>query len=190
MQNKLQPWQTFSFFISSTFTDMDAERDYLRKIVFPRLNEYFAPRRVSLKIIDLRWGVNTNDFRDEQKAEERETQILKVCFDEIKRSRPFFIALLGDRYGWIPSDKQYNNILNKLSIADADLIRNSKGMSVTAMEILFGAIGNANLLERSLFFFRKADYTMLTPEQKKSFQDEAPAIKEKLSKLNAKIESV
>jgi anaerobic selenocysteine-containing dehydrogenase len=32
----------------------------------------------------------------------RELLILKVCLDEITRSRPFLIGLLGHRYGWVP----------------------------------------------------------------------------------------
>lgn len=27
---------------------------------------------------------------------------LKVCLDEIESSKPFLVALLGDRYGWVP----------------------------------------------------------------------------------------
>ena len=28
--------------------------------------------------------------------------VLKVCLDEVERSRPFLIGLLGERYGWVP----------------------------------------------------------------------------------------
>jgi hypothetical protein len=43
--------------------------------------------------VDLRWGIT-----DEQKAE---GQVLPICLAEIKRCRPYFIGLLGERYGWI-----------------------------------------------------------------------------------------
>jgi hypothetical protein len=56
-------------------------------------------RRHHLEWIDLRQGVESGAASTE---EERELLVLKVCLDEIKRSRPFLIVLLGDRYGWVP----------------------------------------------------------------------------------------
>ena len=55
---ELQPWRTFSIFISSTFADMQAERDYLKQIVFPRVEEELQKRRIKLEFVDLRWGVD------------------------------------------------------------------------------------------------------------------------------------
>ena len=46
--------------------------------------------------VDLRWGVT-----DEQKAE---GAVLPICLAEIERSRPYFIGLLGERYGWVPDE--------------------------------------------------------------------------------------
>ncbi len=37
--NTTAPWRTFSIFISSTFADMQAERDHLKNIVFPRVED-------------------------------------------------------------------------------------------------------------------------------------------------------
>jgi len=45
-------------------------------------------------MIDLRMGVGTVELASE---EEKELQVLKVCLDEIERSRPFLLVLLGDR---------------------------------------------------------------------------------------------
>jgi telomerase protein component 1 len=50
-------WRTVRVFISSTFRDMQAERDHLVRFVFPRLREQLLPRRIHLVDIDLRWGV-------------------------------------------------------------------------------------------------------------------------------------
>jgi len=36
----------------------------------------------------------------EEQANRKET--LKLCLDEIRSCRPFFIGLLGERYGWTP----------------------------------------------------------------------------------------
>ena len=69
-------WRTISVFISSTFADMQAERDYLKTYVFPELQEKLRPHHISLQIIDLRMGVGGILEEDEQ---QRESEILKVC---------------------------------------------------------------------------------------------------------------
>ena len=55
----LAPWRTFSVFISSTFADMQAERDYLKNIFFSRVEDELQKRRIRLEIVDLRWGVDS-----------------------------------------------------------------------------------------------------------------------------------
>src|SRR5580658_4330015 len=82
---------TVRIFISSTFKDMQAERDCLVNRVFPQLRKRFRATGIELVDVDLRWGIT------EEQAEKRET--LAICLTEIDRCRPFFIGLLGDRYG-------------------------------------------------------------------------------------------
>ena len=53
------PWRTFPIFISSTFADMQAGRDHLKNVVFPKVEEELQQRRIKLEIVDLRWGVDT-----------------------------------------------------------------------------------------------------------------------------------
>ena len=48
-------WRTVRVFISSTFRDMQAERDHLIRFVFPRLREELLQRRIHLVDVDLRW---------------------------------------------------------------------------------------------------------------------------------------
>jgi nephrocystin-3 len=81
-------------FVSSTFRDMQRERDHLVKYIFPELKRRCRERQVELVEVDLRWGVT------EEQAERGE--ILPVCLEEIDRCRPYFIGLLGERYGWVP----------------------------------------------------------------------------------------
>jgi hypothetical protein len=45
--------------------------------------------------VDLRWGIT--------EAQANEGQVLPLCLAEIERSRPYFIGLLGERYGWVNS---------------------------------------------------------------------------------------
>src|SRR5258708_4580255 len=81
-------------FISSTFRDMIEERDELMTHTWPALRQLCQERHVELVEVDLRWGI----------AEEQSTRrgTLKLCLDEIRACRPFFIGLLGERYGWTP----------------------------------------------------------------------------------------
>lgn len=181
--NEQRPWRTITIFVSSTFTDMEAERDYLNNIIANKLEHYFERKRISLKFIDLRWGVHTD--KDEAK-ELREASVLKVCLDEIRRSRPFFIALLGGRYGWVPPHDRFLRILDNMDEEDRYLLRDGEGASVTALEILFGALGKQSLLKRSLFYFRDdASYNGMSPEEKAKYidlthSDRQSALKQKI----------
>src|SRR6185369_17325583 len=83
-------------FVSSTFRDMQDEREELVKRIFPAIRHLCEQRGVAFSEVDLRWGVT-----DEQKAE---GAVLPICLAEIDRSRPYFIGLLGQRYGWIPEE--------------------------------------------------------------------------------------
>ena len=69
-------WRTVRVFISSTFRDMHAERDWLVKVVFPKLRERMAKRNLYLVDVDLRWDLT------EEEAEHG--KVLGVCPDEIE----------------------------------------------------------------------------------------------------------
>jgi len=89
-------WKTVRVFISSTFGDMMGERDALTRNVFPQLNSMIKSRRVRCLPVDLRWGLSSLDTSDEGLG------ALEHCLLEIEASRPFFLYLAGDRYGWTP----------------------------------------------------------------------------------------
>jgi hypothetical protein len=76
--------KTVRAFISSTFRDMDAERDHLVKVVFPALRERLEKHRIYLDNIDLRWGVT--------KEQAENDRVLDLCLREIERCQPFFLA--------------------------------------------------------------------------------------------------
>ena len=100
LQSLSQPFapRDVSVFVSSTFRDMHEERDALRDVVLPRLREELRPWAISADLVDLRWGVDTSSTPEA----EHDAKVLKVCFSEIERCEPFFLALLGDRYGYVP----------------------------------------------------------------------------------------
>jgi len=89
-------WKTVRVFISSTFRDMQAERDHLVRFVFPRMREQLLSRRIHLVDVDLRWGVT-----GEQDASD-------VCREIIDECRPRFLCMLGGRYGTVPEGKEFS----------------------------------------------------------------------------------
>ena len=83
---------TIRFFLSSTFTDMQNERDYLVKKVFPELREFSENRGIPFSWCDLRFGVSSFD----------EEYIIRVCLKNVESCLPSFIGLIGKNYGSIP----------------------------------------------------------------------------------------
>jgi hypothetical protein len=88
----------FRIFVSSTFADLAAEREALRRTVFPQLEAVCRRHGIGFTAVDLRWGVSEDAARDQRTVE--------VCLEEVDRcleqSSPAVIVLLGDRYGWRP----------------------------------------------------------------------------------------
>src|ERR1700733_9681715 len=139
-------WRSQPIFISSTFLDMQAERDHLRRFVFPELEERLRARRCFLEWVDLRIGVATAGEPD---ATARDLRVLKVCLAEVRRCRPFLLVLLGDRYGWIPPDDRVRAAAGEEGVA-----HDPAGRSLTELEIEFGALSVPDSQCRSYFYFR------------------------------------
>lgn len=141
-------------FISSTFRDMHSERDYLTRIIFPRLREKCWERNIVLQDVDLRWGITS------EQSQSGET--LKICLDEINNCRPFFISLLGSRYGWVP---------DKYIIPDEpeyDWVKQVyAGYSITHLEILHGVLNNEQIKNHAFFYFRDPSFLENVPENLK-----------------------
>ena len=116
-------WSTRPVFLSSPFLDFHAERDCLRDVVFPELQDLLrgAKRRLHLALVDLRMGVETGSLADE---EQKDCFILKVCLEEVDRCRPFFIVLLGDRYNSIMPSARISEIRNRPRVCSRGLIIN------------------------------------------------------------------
>jgi hypothetical protein len=130
--NSTQPirWEKVFIFISSTFNDMHAERDYLVKRVFPELQDWCERRRLRLVDIDLRWGVTEQDATHNK-------NVVKVCLSRIDDCRPFFLCFLGQRRGWVPKETE---VSPETFDAFPDLRRVVGAASVTELEILHALI--------------------------------------------------
>src|SRR5947208_10503408 len=133
-------WQTVRVFISSTFRDMHAERDHLVKVVFPALREKLEPFRVHLIDIDLRWGVTREQAENDQ--------VLGLCLNQIRACRPFFVGILGERYGWVPTRHPAD------ALKAFGWIQHHTGKSVTELEILHGVLNSPAMCGRAFFYFR------------------------------------
>src|SRR3989304_5790398 len=104
--------KTFRVFVSSTFSDMRAERRILQEKVFPQLKSLCESEGASFQAIDLRWGVHEEAQLDQKNRDS--------CLNEIARCqrlspKPNFIILLGDKYGCQP-------VPNKIPIDEMELI--------------------------------------------------------------------
>ncbi len=190
-------WKRPVIFISSTFNDMHAERDYLIKEVFPELNEWCEKRKIRLTDVDLRWGVKEEDTEN--------NATVGTCLRHIDKSRPFFLCFLGQRRGWVPD---FNEDINK-DTKDSyplinELIKNKDiDKSVTEMEIehsllspmyriIKGEQRTCYPTKHTLFFFRNPDYlSKLTPAQKEIYTnvtaDDPDHADEKLAEMKEKI---
>lgn len=163
-------------FISSTFRDMHAERDYLIKHTFPELRRRCRERGLELTEVDLRWGVT------QEQAENGE--VLPICLKEIENSRPYFIGLLGERYGWIPPKESIHpSVLESEKWLEEHLDK-----SVTEMEILHGVLNDPSMAGRAYFYFRNPEFLNgVDQDQLKDFKESDPQLEEKLNRLKEKI---
>jgi telomerase protein component 1 len=143
-------WRTARVFISSTFRDFHAERDYLVKYVFPDLRQWCEQWKLHLVDIDLRWGVTA--------AEAESGKVIDICLKNIDGSRPFFLCLLGNRYGWVPKRQDIPpetlESFNKLKDPD------KQAYSITHMEIhhaVLSPLTSTDVFEatpHAFFYFR------------------------------------
>lgn len=176
------PWKVRPIFLSSTFKDMQVERDYLRKVVFPRVEDELRKGRLLVEPIDLRQGVETADLGNEAR---REQLVLKVCLEEIQRSRPFLIVLLGDRYGWVPPEDRV-----VAAAQEAGLATDLRDKSVTALEIEYGLVRQDSAeRRRCLIYLREGlPYAEMPEALRGQYSDEYssdPQVRDRHRRLEA-----
>jgi nephrocystin-3 len=138
-------------FISSTFTDFREERLAITQSVIPELNRRGLERDVAVTAVDLQWGVTSEETRQNQQ--------LSACIREVDRCAPFFLALLGDRYGWVPPSPAF---------AGLERLERSQGLSITELEVrhavLPGSTRNASALT-----YARGPYSDTIKQQKRLY---------------------
>lgn len=138
-------------FISSSFEDMDRERNYLRDNIFPILREKARRRGVAVTALDLRWGIPEGTDLGET---------IEICMNEIDNSYPFFIGIVGKNYGTRPDINVFNSsavLKEKFGVLKGYF---KQKLSITDMEMRYGVLDcsheDRNLMD-ALFLLRAED---------------------------------
>ncbi len=165
-------------FVSSTFKDMQYERDLLQTYAIPVLDDALREYGEKAYFGDLRWGVNTTDLD----SDEGSKKVLQVCLDQIDNCKPYMIVLIGERYGWIPAQ----TLLDEACVLKG--IEKIQDISVTELEIDYGALLEPECEGRIMFYFRDLDTTGMTEAELRDYQAESPLHAEKIEALKARIQ--
>ncbi|CAI9733595.1 Hypothetical predicted protein [Octopus vulgaris] len=102
-------------FVSSTFKDFTKEREELIKKTFQELNQECMDRRIFFSYVDLRWGISQEQNQHE-KTIANCLQEMNICLTaqlEIERCRPYFISLMGEKFGWSQREDKPDIVLNE-----------------------------------------------------------------------------
>lgn len=133
-------------FISSTFSDMQKERDSLVR-TFNFLRTEASKRGVSVTMVDLRWGIT--------ESEAAQGRIIDICLKEINHSKPFFIGIVGGKYGSIPPTGLSEN--TELAREYPGVIQGIKsGKSYTEIEMQYGVLDNPEKVD-AFFYIKEGD---------------------------------
>jgi hypothetical protein len=152
-------------FISSTFRDMHAERDHLVTVVFPEMRERVEQLGLEFFDVDLRWGVPAKDLNGET------ANSWEYCRQWIDRVEPFFVCILGQRYGWVPEPRHFRET--------ADRQRQQQDpRSITDLEVRH-AVLNTRRKRRSYFYLRATP----VPEPNEEYVD-PPEYQHRLKEVN------
>ena len=164
-------------FISSTFKDMQAERDLLVKKTFPELRARCRERSVEFMEVDLRWGIT--------EEQSRRGEVLPVCLAEIENCRSYFIGILGECYGWVPERIDRGLLETQPWLAEYG------EKSITELEILHGVLNNPEMTEHAFFYFRDPAYLdKVAPDLKEDLVPVSPKDSEKLRNLKDRIRQI
>ena len=143
-------------FLSSTFSDMQEERNKLTD-TFVKLKIKAARRNVALSLLDLRWGITDEEARS--------GKVLSVCLNEIEHSYPFFIGLLGNRYGHVSDSSVFSRnpeLLERYPWLEADI---AAERSITEIEMLYGALRHLDHPVEAAFYIKQTSNPDDNPKQ-------------------------
>jgi len=167
-------WRTVRVFISSTFRDMHAERDHLVTVVFPELRERIERLGLDFFDVDLRWGVPAKDANGET------ANSWEYCRQWIDRVEPFFVCILGQRYGYRPEPRELRDPAEQAR-------QQAQQRSITELEVRH-AVLNERRKRRSCFYLRDTPVPVPPPDataEERATYDEFVDPPEQLAQLDA-----
>ena len=172
-------WQDVKVFISSTFLDMEAERNLLHQFVLPQLQRRAAEKYLNVEFVDLRWGLTEEDVRSRGQVQ--------LCLDKVKEC-DLFIGILGHRYGWIPEDHYLKNVSNDYQDFMSMIGEQMLSMTQLEMELILSNLDMTR--KRSFFYFRNDNYLKdLSADKASMFVSSNELEARKLLELKNKIRS-
>ncbi|GAM26077.1 hypothetical protein SAMD00019534_092520 [Acytostelium subglobosum LB1] len=140
------PQHGVRLFISSTFLDMQEEREQLVHHLMPELAAFCRQRGVDFSFVDLRWGLS--------REESQRPNAIATCLSEVANCT-HFLSLLGNRYGWNSGDV-YDQAI-KVAAQTRPWLEQYNGRSVTELEILQATKYSPNQMAKQHFFYIKND---------------------------------
>ncbi|MFT4929239.1 MAG: WD40 repeat protein [Phenylobacterium sp.] len=146
----------FRLFVSSTFADFNVERDSLNQVVFQQLRQICHAKGVPFRSVDLRWGISL--------AAGNARQSMAICLNEVHRCAehlaPFFLLMVGNRYGWrpLPSQIDQGDFDQGLERLDAD----ESALLLRHYQLDQSAIPPHYLLTQDLLTEHDSDETILS----------------------------
>lgn len=170
-------------FISSTFNNLVSERNSIM-LAFRTVEKYAIERYVNLKTIDFRWGLPDGGH------------IMKTCLESINSSMPYFLCVLGDKYGSQPQwedyekEKGYLEGYNKFIEENVLKSQPEDNLSYTAMEVYFALSHNVD--KENVKFIHLSYLNTLDANQKKLIEyiEEKGYVITKCNTLEALVEEV
>lgn len=128
-----------TIYLTGTVNDMKAEYEAICEQALPKINSFLSEYGEEAVICGLNYDSDDEACRRE----------LKSCFREMKKDGTYFVVLMGDKYGDIPSNEVTDGLLEKSGISSDD---NVKGKSVFDIELTYAAMAN---LDKTLFYMRE-----------------------------------
>ena len=125
---------------------------------------------------------------------------LNLCLREVDRCRPYFLCMLGERYGWCQAPegegvgtdmllkKTFDNTISQYP--EFQWISNYSSASVTELEIREGVLNSPEDCKHALFLFRNPEYMndllnegTIAMQELSSFESESELSKQRLNSL-------
>ncbi|HEV8580522.1 MAG TPA: toll/interleukin-1 receptor domain-containing protein [Thermoanaerobaculia bacterium] len=160
---------TLRIYLAAVPGQMDGERAVLEGLVLPELRARAEELGVAVELVD------------PMKAKGEDWDLAQR-FGEIDRCRPFFLALLGERYGDPPRAVSLD------LVAAYPWLAEDPGRSVLELEILHAALRDPGNAAGSFLYFRDPRFPAIVPDQHRSrFLPETERAAARLSGLKDRI---